>query len=165
MAKKVQIEGAGQDQIIQAAELQAVHMAVQKEIIKLAWSDDNLREELAKNPKKVLKEKLGIEFEKGINVNIIDEDSANTIHYTIPHKPGATQGVEFTDEQLDAIAGGMNMGQMFGALSQVADIMAPKSGASAQIKKVGQVANIFSGMFGKPNKPGGTGGIGEESDY
>ena len=53
-------------------------------VVAKAWSDEKFKNELLKNPNKVLKEN-GIEF-SGMSVEI-HENSSKKVHFTLPAKP------------------------------------------------------------------------------
>ena len=109
MAKKIKIEGAGADQIIQSEELMATHAAVQAAILRLIWDKHVTRKELKKNPKKVLENLLGIKFDKNISINFIDQADKDSMTYVLPTEKEDTFpiGKELTDHELEAVAGGI----------------------------------------------------------
>ena len=114
MAKKIRIKAAGVDQVIQQDELMEAHAQVQEAIMNLVWSNEDLREELALNPKEVLERELGIKFSKSISVNMINQKDTKTVTYLIPLpvkevvkviKKADTDNV-ISDEDLKEVAGG-----------------------------------------------------------
>ena len=109
MAKKIKIEGAGADQIIQSDELMETHSVVQAAIMKLIWDKEITREELKESPKKVLEEKLGIRFDKNIKINLIDQSEKNSMTYVLPVEKEEIfeKDQEISDEQLETMAGGI----------------------------------------------------------
>ncbi len=90
-------------------QLDITHEQIQAAIAKVVWKNENLRNEFIKNPKAAIEKNLGIKFAEGINVKCIDATDPKTVYYILPHHPSKALGVEFTDEQLDAVAGGFNL--------------------------------------------------------
>ena len=94
------------------------HQQIQAAIAKVVWKDENLRSEFVKNPKETIEKNLGIKFAEGVNVKCIDATDPKTVYYILPHHPSKALGVEFTDEQLDAVAGGFNTNALMGGVMQ-----------------------------------------------
>ena len=143
-------------------QLDVTHQQIQAAIAKVVWKDEKLRSEFVKNPKEAIEKNLGIKFAEGVNVKCIDETDPKTVYYVLPHHPNKSLGVEFTDEQLDAVAGGFNWGAAVGiggALtgilggigSQLASqIGGPGSGiASTVLGGISQLGGAVGGMGGQ----------------
>ena len=79
---------------------------IQAELTKFIWKNENLREEFVKNPKAAMEKHLGVKIPDGVNVKCVDAADAKTLYFILPIHPKDALGVEFSDEQLDAIAGG-----------------------------------------------------------
>lgn len=91
-------------------QLDITHQQIQAAIAKVVWKNENLRSEFVKNPKETIENKLGIKFAEDIHVKCIDATDPNTVYYVLLHHPSKAMGVEFSDEQLNAVAGGMTVG-------------------------------------------------------
>ena len=87
-------------------QLDITHQQIQAAIAKVVWKNENLRSEFVKNPKEMIEKNLGIKYAEGVNVKCIDATDPKTVYYVLPHHPSKAMGVEFSDEQLDAVAGG-----------------------------------------------------------
>ena len=79
---------------------------IQAELNKFVWKNENLRGEFVKDPKTAFEKHLGVKVPDGVNIKCIDATDPKTVYYILPIHPKAALGVEFSDEQLDAIAGG-----------------------------------------------------------
>ena len=91
---------------------------LQAAITKFIWKNENLRGEFVKDPKAALEKYIGVKVPDGVNVKCIDATDAKTVYFVLPHHPSKALGVEFTDEQLDAVAGGFSLGGLIGGVAQ-----------------------------------------------
>ncbi len=84
--------------------------------------DDDYRKNLIDNPKAVLGKQYGKEIPEGIKVNIIEEKPGE-ITIVLPAKPAkTTSSEELSDEALENVAGGGNIGVVaasFGNTTQI----------------------------------------------
>jgi hypothetical protein len=80
---------------------------MQIELTKAVWKDESLREEIMKNPREAVEKILGVKFKEDVTVSAVDQTQENVVTFVLPPHPAETHEVEFTDEQLDAIAGGV----------------------------------------------------------
>ena len=108
---------------IQSSQLDETYAEVQKELTKKIWKNDNLRKEIAKDPKNIIEREVGIKFAPDVTVKVIDATEENTLYYVLPHHPSQKLGTEFSDEQLDAIAGGIGFTDVTGMLGQGANAL------------------------------------------
>ncbi len=95
--------------------LESTHQQTQSAIIKAVWKNENLRREFVKNPKVTIERELGLRFPEDVSIHCIDAADASMVYYILPPHPNQTLSTEFSEEQLDAIAGGSGIGD-FGAL-------------------------------------------------
>jgi hypothetical protein len=115
----------------------------QKMLCAMIWKNESLRAEILKNPKEVIERELGIQFNEGIEVRVIDQISPKNITFVLPHHLKTVYGVEFTEAQLDAIAGGakayantsqtggtFNLNINAGTIGQMSVVYAPQQGAT-----------------------------------
>ena len=94
------------DMQISADNIAGAYKAIQKKIIKEVWKDESLRAKFLKDPKHCIEELIGHHFDKKLKLRIIDS-ADNTITFFLPHKKEKLLGKgEFSDIQLDAVAGG-----------------------------------------------------------
>jgi hypothetical protein len=81
------------------------HLA-QAKIITAVWKDESLREELRRHPKETLEKIFGHKLEPGMNVRMV-ECADNEVCFMMPPTAEATSK-ELSEEQLDAVAGGVD---------------------------------------------------------
>ena len=80
-------------------------------LINRALKDDTFREELVRDPRAVFARELGIQMPEHIQVQVLEE-SPSTVYLVLPQRlPGA--GTEFSDADLEAVAGGYNSSDYF----------------------------------------------------
>jgi hypothetical protein len=72
-----------------------------REIIARAWKDEDFKQKLLSDPKKVFGE-AGISFPANLNVNV-HVDTPDAVHIVIPRNPAES---ELSDETLNAVSGG-----------------------------------------------------------
>jgi hypothetical protein len=76
-----------------------------REIIARAWKDEDFKQKLISNPKKVFGE-AGVSFPANLNVNV-HVDTPEAVHFVIPRNPAES---ELSDEALNAASGGSGAG-------------------------------------------------------
>jgi hypothetical protein len=72
-------------------------------VIAKAWKDDKFKKDLLSNPKAVISEEFGVQIPDNVNVKVLEEN-ANNLYIILPEKPVTS---ELSDEQLEAVAGGV----------------------------------------------------------
>lgn len=78
-------------------------------LVAKAWSDEAFKEKLLKNPKAVLEEEMGGKLPEEIkNVRIIEE-TEDTIYISLPKKPEPSSSEELSEEELEAVSGGLTL--------------------------------------------------------
>jgi len=75
-------------------------------LITRAWKDEKFAQELRSNPKAVFEREIGQALPADVEVKVVEE-TPKTFYIVLPEKPGAAAG-ELSEEQLTAVAGGMN---------------------------------------------------------
>lgn len=85
---------------------------LQKAIIAKVWKDESLRTEFVQHPKEAIERELGIKVPESLNLKIIDQ-AEDATYLLLPHHPKNllcpnNKEMEFTDEQLETIAGGIS---------------------------------------------------------
>jgi hypothetical protein len=77
---------------------------IEAHIIAQTWKDEAYKQELFINPKAVIEREFGTQFPSHVNVQVLEENPT-TFYLVLPQPPG-TSGMELSEEQLEAIAGG-----------------------------------------------------------
>ena len=79
---------------------------IEEQIAKRAMADSDYKEELTKDPKKMLESSLGIKLPENMNVHV-HEETQNDIHIVIPHHgQDGRQSEELSAEELEGVSGG-----------------------------------------------------------
>ena len=78
--------------------------ALEAELIDRAMKDDGFRQELVRDPKSVFERELGIHVPADMAIKVLEE-SPTTVYLVLPRRL-ANAGVELSDEELQAAAGG-----------------------------------------------------------
>ncbi len=72
----------------------------ERKLIEKAWQDDQFRQELIANPKKVIEQEMGCALPANINIKVVEE-TPDTLYLRLPVNPAG-----LSDETLEKIAGG-----------------------------------------------------------
>lgn len=77
------------------------------EIILKAWEDDTFKQSLIQDPIKTIEETFNkkLKLPEGKNLVVKDQTSGEVVYINIPQK---LKNVELTEEQLEAVAGGVH---------------------------------------------------------
>jgi Nitrile hydratase, alpha chain len=81
---------------------------IEAHIIAQAWKDETYKQELLSNPKAVFEREFGVQLPAEANVCVHEENVTN-FYFVLPMRPNLS-GAELSDEQLEAIAGGITPG-------------------------------------------------------
>jgi Nitrile hydratase, alpha chain len=78
---------------------------VERTLVQKSLEDDSFRQRLLDDPKAAVEQELGRGLPESTEVRVVQE-SADTIYLVLPPVSPVDQGVEISDEQLEAVAGG-----------------------------------------------------------
>ena len=102
---------------------------LQEKIIARAWTDDDFRRKFAADPKGQFEEHLGTRLPEGL-VMTVHEETPNSLHFVIPMKPSG-EAAELSDEDLEKVAGGIDVTMMLTLIASVAAVVSGGASASA----------------------------------
>jgi hypothetical protein len=92
---------------------------IEARIIAKAWKDEAYKQELLTNPKAAIEREFGVEFPADVNVQVLEENSTS-LHFVLPMSPVAI-AKELSEEQLEAIAGGVNVSGVVASLIKISN--------------------------------------------
>ena len=79
----------------------------ERTIVQRSIEDEEFRQRLLDDPKGILEQELGRQLPEGVEVRVVEE-SADTIYLVLPSASAlGDQGGELSDEELEAVAGGV----------------------------------------------------------
>ena len=79
---------------------------MERRLIEKSLQDEAFRRRLIEDPKGAVEEELGTQLPEGVRIVTVEE-SADTIYLVLPGTSMAgAEGVELSDQQLEAVAGG-----------------------------------------------------------
>lgn len=98
-------------------------------IITEAWGNEAFKKELMNDPKKAIESLVGhtITIPEGKELVVRDQTDQSKIYINIPQEP-SIENVELTEEQLEAVAGGLLPGSLIGLGQYIEDILNHRSG-------------------------------------
>lgn len=98
-----------------------------KEIVRKAWEDENFKNELIQNPAIAIEKLTGekLDLPKGKTIVVNDQTSDSLVYINIPPKPNM-EDLQLTEEQLEAVAGGVNIGNLIDLVGTINDLLKPK---------------------------------------
>ena len=79
---------------------------VERRLVERSLQDEDFRQRLLEDPKGAVEQELGGRLPEGVEVRVVQE-SADTIYLVLPSAtPLGGEGVELSDQELEAVAGG-----------------------------------------------------------
>ena len=78
---------------------------VERRLINRSLEDEEFRQRLLDDPKGAIEQELGSRLPESIEVRVVEE-SADTIYLVLPSVSPLGQGVELSDQELEAVSGG-----------------------------------------------------------
>lgn len=81
---------------------------LEAKLVAKAWQDEAFKQEFISNSKAAIERELGQKLPENTNIRVLEE-TGNTIYLVLPSKPSA----ELSEEQLEAVAGGIIIGGCF----------------------------------------------------
>ncbi len=83
---------------------------MERRLIEKSIEDESFRQRLLEDPKAAVEQELGTQLPEGVRVVAVEE-TPDTIYLVLPSTPMAgAEGGELSDQQLEAVAGGWDMG-------------------------------------------------------
>jgi hypothetical protein len=78
---------------------------VERTLVQRSMEDEDFRQRLLDDPKGAVEQELGSRLPEGVEVRAVEE-SAQIIYLVLPSASPLGQGGEFSDQELDEVAGG-----------------------------------------------------------
>lgn len=107
---------------------------VETALIEKCWKDPEFKKAVVSDPKGMLERYGGQKLPPDVRIFIHEED-ANTLHLSIP--PAPSNLTELSDEDLEKVAGGTEVGLVVSAIFATAAIMAAGSVVALNKDKIG----------------------------
>jgi Nitrile hydratase, alpha chain len=82
---------------------------IERTLVQRSMEDEAFRQRLLADPKAAVEEELGTRLPEGVEVRAVEE-SPDTIYLVLPDKSAVGQGGELSDQELEALAGGWELG-------------------------------------------------------
>jgi len=78
---------------------------MERRLVQRSLEDDAFRQRLLEDPKAAVEEELGTQLPEDVRVVAVEE-TADTTYLVLPVASPADEGVELSDRELEAVAGG-----------------------------------------------------------
>jgi hypothetical protein len=80
---------------------------VERRLVQRSIEDESFRQRLLEDPRAAVEEELGTRLPEGVQVNAVEE-TADTIYLVLPSSSPVEEGGELSDQDLEAVAGGLD---------------------------------------------------------
>ena len=94
---------------------------IETALIEKCWKDPDFKRAVVSDPKGVLERQTGRKLPPNLKI-VIHEEDANTLHLSIP--PAPANVAELSDDDLERVAGGTEVGLVVSAIMATAATMA-----------------------------------------
>ncbi|AUC16924.1 TOMM propeptide domain-containing protein [Tenacibaculum sp. SZ-18] len=93
------------------------------QLVEKAWGDENFKNELIANPVDAIEKLTGkkLDLPEGKKIVVRDQTNESSVYINIPAKPNI-EDLQLTEEQLEAVAGGADLGDL---IDVIKDILTP----------------------------------------
>jgi hypothetical protein len=81
---------------------------MERSLVNRSLEDEEFRQRLLAEPRAAIEQELGIRLPESIEVRVVEE-SAETIYLVLPSASPLGEGVELSDQELEALAGGCSL--------------------------------------------------------
>jgi Nitrile hydratase, alpha chain len=78
---------------------------IERKIIQRSLEDEDFRQTLLEDPRGTVEQELGTRLQEGVQIRAVEE-TAETIYLVLPSASPVEAGVEFSEQDLKAVAGG-----------------------------------------------------------
>ena len=82
---------------------------IERRLIERSLQDNAFRQRLLEDPKAAVEQELGTRLPEGVEVRALEE-TTDTVYLVLPDKSAVGQGGELSDQELEALAGGWELG-------------------------------------------------------
>jgi hypothetical protein len=107
---------------------------LEAKIVALAWADDEFRRKFIADPKGQFEAHLGTKLPESLTMTV-HEETPDSLHFVIPTKPAGNLS-ELSDEDLEKIAGGVDVVVTAFSLLAVSAVSAAAAGSVNAIVRV-----------------------------
>ena len=82
---------------------------IERTLVQRSMEDVDFRQRLLEDPKGTVEQELGTQLPEDVQVRAVEE-TPDTIYLVLPDKSPLGQGGELSDQELEALAGGWELG-------------------------------------------------------
>ena len=103
-------------------------------LIRKCWKDPQFQKAIMDDPRSVIEKQTGQKLPQNLKI-FIHEDDANTLHFSIP--PAPANVTELSDDDLERVAGGTEIGLAVSAIMVTAMSIAAGGVTALNASKIG----------------------------